>query len=90
MRVPKYRSATTMSRQGDQTAMSESHHDVSVPGSAPPEILSRGQAADFLGVSIRTFDRLRAETALPFVVIGKRRKFMKRDLDAYIAERRSV
>ena len=70
--------------------MSESQRDVSVPGGAAPVIYSRGQAADYLGVSLRTFDRLRAEAALPFVVIGRRRKFLKRDLDTYVAERRSI
>ena len=70
--------------------MSKPRHDAGVAGGAPPVIYSRGQAADYLGVSIRTFDRLRAEAALPFVVIGRRRKFLKRDIDTYVAERRSV
>ncbi len=59
-------------------------------GAAAPVILSRGRAADYLDVSLRTFDRQRAEASLPSVGSGKRRKFLKRDLDAYIAERRSV
>ena len=70
--------------------MSKPRHDAGVAGGAPPVILSRRQGADYLGVSLRTFDRLRAEAALPFVVIGKRRKFLKRDLDTYVAKRRSV
>ncbi len=70
--------------------MSKPRHDAGVAGGAPPVILSRRQAADYLGVALRTFDRLRAAAALPYVVIGRRRKFLKRDLDTYVAERRSV
>ncbi len=70
--------------------MSKPRHDAGVAGGAPRVIYSRGQAAEYLDVSPRTFDRLRAEAALPYVVIGRRRKYLKRDLDAYIAERRSV
>ena len=68
--------------------MSKPRHDAGVAGYAPPVILSRRQAADYLGVSPRTFDRLRA--TLPYVMICRRKKYLKRDLDAYIAERRSV
>ena len=88
MRVPKQASPTTTNRTRDQTGMIRSHHDAGVAGGAPPVIYSRGQAADYFGVSPRTFGRLRA--ALPYVVIGRRRKYLKRDLDAYIAEQRSV
>ncbi len=70
--------------------MRKPHPDASVAGGALPVILSRRQAADYLDVSLRTFDRLRAEAPLPCVVIGRRRKYLKRDLDTYIAERRSV
>ena len=68
--------------------MNEQRDDAGTAGGAAPVIYSRGQAADYLGVSPRTFDRLRA--ALPYVVIGRRKKYLKRDLDAYIAERRSI
>ncbi len=70
--------------------MSKPRHDAGVAGGAPPVILSRRQAADYRGVSLRTFDRLRAAADLPYVVIGRRRKHLKRDLDAYIAERRGI
>ena len=70
--------------------MSKPHHDAGAVGGAPPAILSRRQAADYLDVSLRTFDRLRAEAPLPCVVIGRRRKYLKRDLDTYVAERRSI
>ena len=70
--------------------MTNARDGAGAAGGAPPVIYSRGQAADYLDVSLRTFDRLRAEAPLPCVVIGRRRKYLKRDLDAYIAERRSV
>ncbi len=70
--------------------MSDARDDAGTAGGAPPAILSRRHAADYLDVSLRTFDRLRAEAALPFVVIGRRRKYLKRDLDTSVAERRSV
>ena len=70
--------------------MTNARDGAGAAGGASPVIYSRGQAADYLDVSLRTFDRLLAEAALPYVVIGRRRKFLKRDLDAYIAERRSV
>ena len=52
--------------------MRKPHPDAGVAGGALPVILSRGQAADYLDVSLRTFDRLRAEADLPHVVIGRR------------------
>ena len=70
--------------------MTNARDGAGAAGGAAPVILSRGKAADYLDVSLRTFDRLRAEAPLPCVVIGRRRKYLKRDLDAYIAERRSV
>ncbi len=68
--------------------MSKPRHDAGVASGAPPVIYSRGQAAEYLDVSTRTFDRLRA--TLPYVMICRRKKYLKRDLDTYIAERRSV
>ncbi len=70
--------------------MTNARDGAGAAGAAAPVILSRGQAADYLDVSLRTFDRLRAEAALPSVVIGRRRKYLKRDLDVYIAEQRRV
>jgi len=80
-------SPTAMSRKGNRTAMTNARDSVDTTGAAPV-IYSRAEAAGYLDVSLRTFDRLRA--GLPYVVIGRRRKYLKRDLDAYIAERRSI
>ena len=54
------------------------------------EILSRRQASAYLGVSDRTFDRIQKETSIPFVMVGKRRKYMLRDLETYLMSHRSV
>ena len=58
----------------------------------PPHnvIKSRREAAAYLGISVRTFDRMRKEAAIPFVVVGRRRKYLQRDLEAYLMSSRSV
>ena len=53
-------------------------------------LLSRRQVADELDVSTRTFDRIQREARIPFVMIGKRKKYLKRDVDVYIMEQRRV
>ena len=55
-----------------------------------PEILSRQEAAAYLGISVRTFDRIQKEAAIPWVLVGRRRKFLVRDLEAYLMSSRSV
>ncbi len=61
-------------------------------GAAPRQsaILSRRQAAAWLGVSVRTFDRMQKDAAIPFVMVGKRRKYLLRDLETFLMSRRSV
>lgn len=54
------------------------------------EILSRRQAAVYLSVSDRTFDRIQREAAIPFVMVRKRRKYVLRDLETYLMSCRSV
>ena len=58
----------------------------------PPHtvIKSRREAAAYLGISVRTFDRMQIEAAIPFVIVGRRRKYLRRDLEAYLLSRRSV
>ena len=51
---------------------------------------SRQQAAAYLDVSPRTFDRMQAEHQIPYVLVGRRKKYLQRDLDAYVYERRGV
>ena len=53
-------------------------------------LLSRKEAADELDVSTRTFDRIQREARIPFVMIGKRKKYLKRDIDVYIMAQRGV
>ncbi len=55
-----------------------------------PAVLSRQQAADYLGISARTFDRLRSESGVPFVTIGRRKKYLQRDLDVLILASRTI
>ena len=55
-----------------------------------PALLSRKEAADELDVSTRTFDRIQQDARLPFVKIGKRKKYLKRDIDAYIMAQRRI
>ena len=70
-----------------------SHDNVTTPRANDPgqaAILSRRQAAAYFGVSLRTFDRMQKEAAIPFVVVGRRRKYLQRDLEAYLLSQRSV
>ena len=59
-------------------------------GQRKAAILSRKEAASYLGISVRTFDRMQIEAAIPFVIVGRRRKYLRRDLEAYLLSRRSV
>ncbi len=51
---------------------------------------SRIQAAAYLDVSPRTFDRMQTEGQIPYVLVGQRKKYLQRDLDAYLYERRML
>ncbi len=51
-------------------------------------LLSAQQAADRLGVSIRTVSRLARAGRLASVLIGRRRLFAEEDLDAFVRETR--
>ncbi len=53
-------------------------------------ILSRKEAASYLGTSVRTFDRMQEGRVIPFVLVGKRRRYLLSDLDSYIKSRRSI
>lgn len=72
-----------MSDRDDQSRCQGNH-----PSQA--EILSRREASSYLGVSDRTFDRIQKEDTIPFVMVGKRRKYLLRDLDAFLMSHRSV
>ena len=52
--------------------------------------LTRQEAAEYLGISTRTFDRLRTDVQVPFVIVGRRKKYLQRDLDALILESRTI
>ena len=63
---------------------------LNINGQPLASILSRLEAARFLGVSPRTFDRIQKEKAIPWVLVGRRRKYLLRDIDAYLLSQRSV
>jgi hypothetical protein len=52
-------------------------------------LLTRQQAADYLTLSLRQFDRLSA--TIPHVVVGKRgKRYFERDLVAWLEQQRSL
>ena len=53
-------------------------------------LLSRTEAADYLNMSVRSFDRLRLEITVPFVRLGRRRRYLVWDLEALIRNSRVV
>ncbi len=70
--------------------MTDHDTDPTRRGNAPRQsaILSRRQAAAWLGVSVRTFDRMQKDAAIPYVTVGKRKKFLLRDLETYLQSQR--
>ena len=48
------------------------------------KLLTRDEAAEYLGISLRTLDRLRAEGKTSFVRLGGKIAYLREDLDAYI------
>jgi hypothetical protein len=53
-------------------------------------LLSRTEAAAHINVSVRSFDRLRQEISIPYVLLGKRRRYLPADLDDLIYDHRVV
>jgi len=51
-------------------------------------LMSRESAAEWLGVSTRTLDRLRADGALAYVKLGGRIAYLEEDLLAYVRRQR--
>lgn len=54
-----------------------------------PPVMEKPEVADFLRVSPRTVDRLRASGALPAVLIRGRVLFLRDDVLAYIQSQRT-
>lgn len=65
-----------------------SKHPETMPRSC--SLQSKKEAADYLGVSTRTFDRIQKDRVIPFVLVGSRRRYLLSDLDSYIKSRRSI
>jgi excisionase family DNA binding protein len=49
-------------------------------------LLSRAEAAQRLGISLATFDRIYKKCGLPYIVIGRSVKVPEQELDAWIAK----
>ena len=63
-----------------------------VPSQNTPKAVtcSRDDAAVYLGISSRTFDRIQKDNAIPFVAIGKRKRYLLSDLESYLKSNRSI
>ena len=57
---------------------------------SPVMTCSRSEAAAFLSISPRTFDRIQEARAIPYVRIGKRRRYLRQDLQNYLRSQRSI
>lgn len=53
------------------------------------DVFTRAQAAEYLGVSLDAFDE-HVRPHLPRVLIGARVRFLRADLDAWVASRREA
>ena len=57
------------------------------PGS---QTCSRIEAATYLGISTRSFDRIQKAHAIPYVQIGQRRRYLYSDLGNFLKACRSI
>ena len=57
---------------------------------SPVMTCSRSEAAAFLSISPRTFDRIQEARAIPYVVIGRRRRYLLSDLDNFLKANRHI
>ncbi len=60
------------------------------PARTKAPLLTRAEAAIYLSLSLRSFDRLRQEISIPYVRLGRRRRYLPTDLDALIYDHRIV
>ena len=56
------------------------------PVSDRQDVLTRREVAQLLRISVRTVDRLR----LPSMLVGRLRRFLRQDVDAFLEERRAA
>ena len=56
----------------------------------PAMTCSRREAAAYLGISPRTFDRIQQSRAIPFVMIARRRRYLQSDLDNFLKASRHI
>jgi excisionase family DNA binding protein len=55
-----------------------------------PTTCSRIEAAQYLGISPRTFDRIQKTKAIAYVKVGLSRRYLQSDLDNYLKANRSI
>jgi excisionase family DNA binding protein len=55
-----------------------------------PKTCSRSEAATYLGVSTRTFDRIQKARAIAYVMVGRRRRYLLADLEHFLKANRSI
>lgn len=55
-------------------------------GHVPPLTVSRTEAADLLGVSVKQIDRLTAAGRLPSVKVGRRRLIARESIESFLKE----
>jgi excisionase family DNA binding protein len=56
----------------------------------PVMTYSRREAAAYLGVSARTFDRIQKARAIAYVMVGRRRRYLLADLEHFLKANRSI
>ena len=57
---------------------------------AVPMTCSRPEAAAYLGISTRTFDRIQKSRVIAYVWVGQRRRYLLSDLQNYIKSNRTI
>ncbi len=68
------------------------HSNTSSTEDIKPQLLDQKMAAAYLGTTVASMNTLRAQNKLniPFVRFGRRIKYQREDLDAWIAQNRVV
>jgi excisionase family DNA binding protein len=56
----------------------------------PAATYSRREAAAFFGISVRTLDRIQQTNTIPYVRVGRRRRYLLSDLQNYLKSNRSI
>jgi excisionase family DNA binding protein len=82
------RKSPAPSSLGDEGQTPRNHKDVPEPDGRRQRLLPVGAAADYLGVSRATVERLVSRGQLPIVKVGASTRYDVEDLDGFIATNR--